>query len=162
MGSIKNKRYHRNSHRHTFRRRWHVEKYQEKACTHVEESGRLDGSRIINLEKLQEYINTLTVHAAECGGAIILSGEKRDGLASIVLTRCTQCDHSIQLQTSCKVNGPKGYSRWECNLAVVWGQMSTGGGTLNFRKPWEFWCSSHACKAFYQHRLDIGEWWKSS
>lgn len=40
-----------------------------------------------------------------------------------------QCiDHYIKLETSNKVKGPRGYNRWECNLAAVWGQVSTGGG----------------------------------
>ena len=128
MGSNKNKRNHRNNHRHVFKRRWHAEKYRKHTRTHVEESGSIDGSRIVNLEKLQEYINTLTVHAAQCGGEILLAGEKRDGLASIISTRCSQCNHRILLETSRKVKGPRGYRRWECNLASVWGQMSTGGG----------------------------------
>ena len=34
----------------------------------------------INLDKLQECINNWTVHAAQCGGDILLAGEKRDGL----------------------------------------------------------------------------------
>ena len=38
----------------------------------------------MNLEKLQEYINKLTVHAAQCGGEILISGEKRNGLAAII------------------------------------------------------------------------------
>ena len=161
MGSIKNKRNHRNSHRHTFKRRRNAEKYPTKACTHVEESGRVDGSRIINLEKLQEYINTLTVHAAECSGDILLTGEKRDGLASIILTRCTQCDHSIQLQTSRKVNGPKGYSRWECNLAAVWGQMSTGGGHSKLQETMGVLGVPvmHA-RHFINTERDIGESWQ--
>ena len=61
----------------------------------MEKSGRVEGSRIINLEKLQEYINTFIVHAAQCGGYILLAGEKEDGFVSINSPRCSQCKQSI-------------------------------------------------------------------
>ena len=89
MGSKKNKLNHRNNHRRIFKQRWNAEKYQKRACAQAEENGTIAGSRIINLERLQEYINTLTIHAAQCGGDIVLTGEKRDGLASIISTRCS-------------------------------------------------------------------------
>ena len=57
-----------------------------------------------------------------------LVGEKRDGLASILNTKCSKCDHCIPFATSSKVKGPKGIKHWESNLAAVWGQMITGGG----------------------------------
>lgn len=88
----------------------------------------IEGSRIINIHKLQLFIQRLTSHTVRCGGAIILKGEVRDGLASILSTCCSTCGYVIQLETSDKVRGPRGYRRWECNLAAVWGQMSTGGG----------------------------------
>ena len=59
---------------------------------------------------------------------MIISGESRDGLASILSTKCSLCGHTIALETAQKVIGPQGYRRWECNLAAVWGQMATGGG----------------------------------
>ncbi len=64
----------------------------------------------------------------QCEGSIVFNGEVRNGLASILFGQCPICKHVIKLQTSKKVKGPQGYSRWECNLAVVWGQMATGGG----------------------------------
>ena len=161
MGSNKNKRNHYNNHRHTFKRRWHAKKYQKRACMHAKASGKIDGSRIINIEKLQEYISSLTVHAAKCSGDLLLVGEKRDGLASILSTRCTQCDHSIVLQTSRKVRGPRGYCRWECNLAAVWGQMSTGGGHSKLQETMGVLGVPvmHA-RHFINTERDIGEWWQ--
>ena len=161
MGSNKNKRNHRNSHRHIFKRRCHAKKHQKRVCTHVEESGKVNGSRIINLEKLQEYINTLTVHAAQCGGNILLTGEKRDALASIISTRYSQCDHSILLETSRKVKGPRGYRRWECNLAAVWGQMSTGGGHSKLQETMGvLGVPVMSARHFINTERDIGEWWR--
>ena len=130
MGSNKNKRSNGNDHRHVFKRKWHVEKYQQKVSLkrmHAQEVT-IQGSRIINLEKLQKYINQLTVHAAQCGGKIVLTGETKAGLASIMSSRCSACSYTVSLETSCKVKGPRGKRQWECNLAAVWGQMSTGGG----------------------------------
>ena len=59
---------------------------------------------------------------------IVLDGETRQGLASILRGQCSVCEHTITLETSQKVKGPRQYCRWECNLAAVWGQMATGGG----------------------------------
>ena len=71
----------------------------------------IEGSRIINISKLQEYIYDLTKHSSECEGFIILSGESRDGLASIPESRCLSCQKVIAFETSTKVKGTKGYSR---------------------------------------------------
>lgn len=86
------------------------------------------GSRIININKLYDHISDITKHAAKCGSEMTLVGETREGLASIFACSCISCGHNIVLQTSEKVVGPKGYRRWECNLAAVWGQVSSGGG----------------------------------
>ena len=119
------------------------------------------GSRIINLEWLQEYINTLTVHASQCDGDIILAGEKRDGLASIISTKCSHCGHSILLETSHKVKGPRGYRRWECNLAAVWGQMSTGGGHSKLQETMGLLgVPVMSPRQFINTERDIGEWWR--
>ena len=100
MGNSKNKRNNRNSHRHVFKRRYHPYKYRNPACT--QENVSIKGSRIVNLEKLQEYISKLTVHAAQCGGEILISGEKQNGLAAIISTRCSKCTYTITLETSRK------------------------------------------------------------
>ena len=143
MGSEKNKM--RNTHRRVFESR--KRKYRKKKVSQVrmgeqhvncpevserekygEGTVKVEGSRIINIHKLSEYLNELTVHAAKCDGAFTLDGETRDGLASILPGRCSVCRYAIQLETSPKVKGPKQYRRWECNLAAVWGLMVTGGG----------------------------------
>lgn len=130
MGNKRNKYFKYNRHRGRFAKRYHAEKYKKNTQTqHTNvQSDVLQGSRIVNLENLQQYITKLTAHAEQCSSEIILEGERRDGLASIISSRCSKCDHKVLLETSRKVKGPKGYQRWECNLAAVWGQMSTGGG----------------------------------
>ena len=121
----------------------------------------LKGSRIINIDKLKQYTDSLTDHSARCGGRITLSGETRDGLASILTGNCSSCTHSITLETSQKVKGPRGYKRWECNLAAVWGQMTTGGGHSNLQETMGVVGVPIMTKTtFINTERDIGEWWK--
>ena len=70
----------------------------------------------------------ITVHSSKCGGNIIPIGEKCNGLASVLSSKCTECEYKIVLETSNKMKVPNEYQLWECNLAAVWGQMATGGG----------------------------------
>ena len=69
----------------------------------------IEGSRIITVDKLQVYIDDLTKHSLHCGGSIVLCGECRDGLTSILSSHCSSCQHTITLETSKKVKGPRGY-----------------------------------------------------
>ena len=109
------------SHRHIYRKKKnpkkkiqstrHVEKRTEQDQGVESLSVSIEGSRIINIEKLQDYIDDLNKHSSECGGSIILSGERRDGLASILAGSCSACEKTIKLETSNKVKGPRGYCR---------------------------------------------------
>ena len=59
----------------------------------------------------------------------MLTGEhNREGLASVFSARCSSCRLEVAFPTSPKVTGVGAGQRWECNLAAVWGQLSTGGG----------------------------------
>ena len=85
----------------------------------------------------------------------------RDGLASILSTCCSTCGYVIQLETSDKVRGPRGYRRWECNLAAVWGQMSTGGGHAQLQENVSvLGVPVMTKKSFIRTEKDIGEWWR--
>lgn len=118
----------------------------------------IEGSQIINMHKLQQYINQLSIHAAKYGHAITLTGETREGLASIVSSHCTKCGYMIQLESSSKVIGPRGYKRWECNLAAVWGQMTQGGGRTSLRDSMStLGVPTMTKKSFIQTERDIGE-----
>ena len=81
----------------------------------------------MNMDKLQQYTDDVTEHTSRCEGSIIQE-KARSGLASTLTGHCSSCDHTIQLETSKKVKGPRGYMRYESNLAAVWGQMATGAG----------------------------------
>ncbi len=132
MGNKKNKKNNRNNHRCAYNKKKNPYKYLKPTPTksphHSPLIGLPKGSRIINLSKMQAYSADLAKHSAFCEGEIKLIGEKRFGLASIISGNCLTCNHSIELQTSSKIKGPRNYSRWECNLAAVWGEMTTGGG----------------------------------
>ena len=82
----------------------------------------------MNMDKLQQYIQEITIHAAQCNAGVTLSGEKREGLASIIHSHCQGYEYEIELETLRKVKEPRNYQQWECNMAEVWSQMTTGGG----------------------------------
>lgn len=148
-------------------RRWSAAKYREKkvksqAHPSTENCDKLEGSRIINLDKLQQYVNELTTHAAKCGSQIILSGEQKSGLASIISSHCSKCSFIIPLTTSNKVSGPKGISRWEINLAAVWGQMCTGGGHSKLKDNMSILgVPVMSPKNFINTERSIGQWWQN-
>ncbi len=79
-----------------------ISKYQKKTSEHMKPrqsfSGCLKGSRIVNLDNLQEFIDQLMAHASQCDSQIILSGEKKAGLASIVSSRCSRCNYNVPLK----------------------------------------------------------------
>ena len=91
----------------------------------------------------------------------MLTAEKRDGLASIISTECSTCGYKVDLETSQKVSGMTGYSRWEVNLAAVWGQMSTGGGHSTLTETMSFLgVPVMSRKNFMTTERTIGEWWR--
>ena len=113
------------------------------------------------MHRLQQYMHDLNEHATKCEGPVVLTGEVREGLASIMSSRCSTCSHTITLETADKVKGPRGYSRWECNLAAVWGQMATGGGHSQLKETMSVLGVPVMTKAtFIQSERSIGEWWR--
>ena len=103
----------------------------------------------------------MSIHSTQCGGSVILTGEERDGLASIISTQCSRYHHTITLETAKKVKGPRGYRRWECNLAAVWGQMATGGGHTQLQETMSTLGVPVMTKRnFVQSEHSIGEWWR--
>lgn len=121
----------------------------------------MEGSRIINLDQLQLYTENISKHASQCSGSVVLNGESRYGLASILSAKCTTCSHVIAFPISTKVKGPRGYKRWQCNLAAVWGQMVTGGGHSNLEESMSIVGVPVMTNAsFVQTERAIGEAWK--
>ena len=124
-----------NGHRHVYRKKKNpyskMISTKKSDCTGIK--NKVQGKRIISMDRLQSYTNDLTVHASKCTGNVTLVEQERDELASVLLGECSHCNESIAFETSAKVKGPRGYSRWDTNLAYVlcqivgWGQMVTGG-----------------------------------
>ena len=165
MGNKKKARNNGNNHHRSMQRRWSAQKYVRKKMAKTSHQGsdseHLHGSRIINLEKLQEFIDQLTSHSKQCGSQIILSGERREGLASIISSRCSKYSFSIPLTTSPKVRGPKGTSQWEANLAAVLGHMATGGGHTRLQETMStLGIPFMSPKNFINTEQGIGEWWQ--
>ena len=166
MGNIKNQRKsYSKHHRHAYRKKkLPCQKAQTRKSRDTQtqkQAVSLEGSRIINLEELQKYTEDLNKHASQCQGSPVLSGEVRDGLASILSCQCSTCNHTIRLQTSKKVKGPRGYRRWESNLAAVWGQMSTGGGHSRLEEVMSVaGIPVMTSASFVQTEREIGEVWK--
>ena len=164
MGNKKNQRKSYNKHhRHVYRRK-KVPSQKLRGSKNLEHKQleSIDGSRIVNLDQLQQYIDELVSHARQCQGSITLNGETRNGLASLLSSCCTCCGHEVILQTAKKVKGPNGYQRWECNLAAVWGQMSTGGGHSVLQESLSTIGVPVMSKSSFIHtERDIGESWRA-
>ena len=69
----------------------------------------------------------------------------------------------VAFPTSFKVTGLGGGQRWECNLAAVWGQMSTGGGHAPLTESMSvLGVPVMTKKSFIATEKAIGSWWKES
>ena len=148
-------------------------KYVKRVVPKTKNSNKhsLNSSRIINLEKLKEYLQVVSQHAATCqacadnalsgNDAIILSGEKKkNGLCSVLTSHCAGCLMEFNFSTSPKRKGISGGLYWECNLAAVWGQMATGGGHAPLTESMAvLGVPSLTKKAFISIEKRIGEWW---
>ena len=75
-------------------------------ATHTAPTVTIQGSRIIIVHKLQQYIGQLIVHATRCVGTVVLSGEVWNGLTSLLSTQCSTCWDTVTLETAQKVKGP--------------------------------------------------------
>lgn len=138
MGNTKNKRNSlKNTHRHAYLKKknpkkTHYYKKNQQMDTEQQtdteqqmykEDTEVAGSRIIDLNNLQQYTNDLTEHSTHCQGSITLSGESREGLASVLSGNCLNCSETVELVTSKKVKGLRGYNRLVCQH--LWGLGSS-------------------------------------
>ena len=78
-----------------------------------------DGSRIINLNKLQEHLQVISRHAATCQSCadntlsgneaiVLVGGKDHQGLCSILTSQCAGCHEEFQFVTSSRVQGLSG------------------------------------------------------
>ena len=109
-------------------------------------------------------------HFSEChsergsiGERIALSGEKHNGLASILSWKCTGCDQEMSFSTSTKVTSTKGNQCWTSNLAAVWGQMVTRGAFNPLKEAISTLVIPVMSKQFFMlTEWQIRDWWWSS
>ncbi len=95
---------------------------------------KLEGARIIPLQKLGSSIEELSSHSAECGGACTITKESRSGLASTLYLACLKCGEEFTLQSSSRVRSECIGRRWTVNVGAVWGQMATRGGAARLNE----------------------------
>ena len=87
-----------------------------------------DGSRVISLSCLGEYIATINQHSLLCNANIHFLGEiNRNGLASTLVSKCCKCQLMLSFETSKKVHINTS-SQFEVNIGATLGQIATGGG----------------------------------
>ena len=125
----------------------------------------LQGSWIINLEKLVPFINEVSTHSKSCQlGTVSLTGETyQGGLAYILSAKCSGCRMEMAFPTSSKVASVSEAKRWECNMAAVWGQMVTGGGHTPLAEAMSvLGVPLMSKKSFIAIEKEIGKkWWTS-
>ena len=167
MGNSKN----RNS--HACRGKYAKKKVPKTRKGKCNDTLKQNGSRIINLDNLQEHLQVISQHAATCqpcmdnalsgNDAIVLVGEHNHaGLCSVLSSRCAGCHMEFQFSTSSRVQGMSGGHYWECNLAAVWGQMATGGGHTPLKESMAvLGIPSMSKKLFMSIEKRICEWWWS-
>ena len=130
----------------------------------------LNGSRIINLQNLQQHIQTITSHTAswypstdkpsnEQQTTVTISEKHHERLSSLLTSHCTNCKEEFPLKTSLRVKGLSGKHCWESNIAAVWGQMSTGGGHSTLVETMAVLGVPTMTKNFMASERKIGEWW---
>lgn len=93
----------------------------------------MEGSRVINMEKLKQYTADLNKHSTRCEGSITLSNESRAGLASVLTGHCSNCEHTIRLETS---KGPKDTTGGSATLLRCGGRWLQGQAIANSRRLW--------------------------
>ena len=138
MANSKNRRNNGNNHRRSMQRRWSGLKYREKMARkqsshqrHGDES--LHGS---SLDKLQEFIDKLTVHTKQCSGSqIILNGLGLHLSFLAVVQSALSIFHSPHL-TKCVA--PKVFLGGRPILRQSGDKWWQEGGIQNFRRAhWE-------------------------
>ena len=93
---------------------------------------------------------------------VSVTEQHREGLASILTTRCEGCHTSFSFSTSVKVHGMTGGQYWESNLAAVWGQMSTGGGHTPLEESMAaLGIPTMTKRSFIAAEKRIGTWWET-
>ena len=132
----------------------------------------LDGSRIMNLNILSDFVVSISIHSSmcrkcvesveKCGKGVVLEGEtSRQGLASLLQAKCVGCGQVFRFYTSSVINDPEGKKKFEVNLAACWGSMASGGGCLKLAEMTStMGVPPMSSTMFTKLEKDIGKWWR--
>ena len=93
--------------------------------------------RLINLNKLQDHVSEISLHAATCKKAITLALQGQSpiklkseidnyGLASVLCAICCGCHREIQMKTSPTLHINRQSHHFDINVRAVWGQSRLG------------------------------------
>jgi len=124
----------------------------------------------MNLQLLQQHMNNITVHVAECELVKIIGNQqlspiklvteiKTFGLASILEAQCQECKKTFQLDTSPQI--PNGRTNhYAVNIRAVWGSMVTGGGVAHLNETMATLNAPGLSQQTYSHiEQEIGDMW---
>ena len=105
--------------------------YTVPSCT-------LEGSRIVSLALLGDFISTITQHAIKCKSSMNLLGDsQRQGLASILVSQCPNCKQLFRCYTS-KVVTFNEANHYATNVGAVVAQIATGGDASHLEEQLSF------------------------
>ena len=86
----------------------------------------------MDIDNLGTGLKEISSHSAQCGGICILEGETMHaGLATVQSVKCIKFESKFRIESSKCVKTADGHQRWVVNVAVVLGQMATGGGATS-------------------------------
>ena len=128
------------------------------------------GSRIIELNNLQNYVGDISKHVLICPKSselhdnqspIKLLGEvKRQGLHSVVAAECQGCHKVFHLGGSSKLPVNESF-HYDINVRAVWGEMSTGGGVSHLNESLATMGFPGMTQTTFTSIEDqISKWWK--
>ena len=132
--------------------------------------GEMSGSRIIELNNLQNYVGDISKHVLICPKSselhdnqspIKLLGEvKRQGLYSVVAAECQGCHKVFHLGGSSKLPVNESF-HYDINVRAVWGEMSTGGGVSHLNESLATMGIPGMTQTTFTSIEDqISKWWK--
>ena len=94
----------------------------------------MEGSRIVSLALLGNFISTLTQHAIQCKSSMNFLGDsQRQGLASTLVSQCPNCKQLFRCHTSNVVTCNEA-NHYATNVGAVLAQIATGGGASHLEE----------------------------
>ena len=130
------------------------------------------GYRMINLDSLQENMNTVMKHVITCEKAKrfvidnkplveIISELRTLGLASVLVVRCAACNTEISFETSPKIKTGNS-TKYDVNVRAVWGSIVTGNGASHLKEVMATMDAPSLSQLLFSAiEKDIGSWWQN-